>query len=207
MRKIEVIGKRFGRLTVISYSHSKGYHHYYLCKCDCGNEKIILKGSLLQGYTQSCGCLQKERTSESHLLPDGYHHLQHIYRKMVKRCYDVNDPNYKRYGARGIKICEQWLNDNNSFREWAVSHGYREDLQIERVDNDGDYCPENCKWITKYEQSLNRRSSVRITYNGKTQTLKEWARELGINNTTLHNRINYYGWSIEKAFTTPVRPY
>lgn len=207
MKKIDIIGKKFGRLTVVSYSHSKGYRHYYLCKCDCGNEKIILKGNLLQGYTQSCGCLQKERASDAHSLPDGYHHLQHIYRGMVKRCYDVNDPNYKRYGARGIKICEQWLNDNNSFREWAVSHGYREDLQIERIDNDGNYCPENCKWITKYEQSLNRRSSVRITYNGKAQTLKEWSRELGINNTTLHNRINYYGWSIEKAFTTPVRPY
>ena len=98
-------------------------------------------------------------------------------------------------------------NDKESFCIWALSHGYKPGLSIDRIDNDKNYCPDNCRWVTMHQQSLNTSKNVKITYDGKTQTLKEWANELGIKNTTLHNRIHYYGWSIEKAFTTPVRPY
>lgn len=207
MKAIDIIGKKFGRLTVISFSHSNGYRKYYLCKCECGKEKIIYKGNLLAGRTLSCGCLQKEQAKKYNTLPDDRGRLHKILRLMIIRCEDTTSNRYRRYGARGITVCEQWKNDPESFCEWALSHGYSPGLTIDRIDNNKGYSPDNCRWATPYEQSRNTSKNVYITYNGKTQTLKDWSKELGIKNTTLHNRIHYYGWSIEKAFTTPVRPY
>ena len=207
MKAIDIIGKKFGRLTVISFSHSNGYRKYYLCKCECGKEKIIYKGNLLAGRTLSCGCLQKEQAKKYNTFPDDRGRLHKILRLMIIRCEDTTSNRYRRYGARGITVCEQWKNDPESFCEWALSHGYSPGLTIDRIDNNKGYSPDNCRWATPYEQSRNTSKNVYITYNGKTQTLKDWSKELGIKNTTLHNRIHYYGWSIEKAFTTPVRPY
>ena len=207
MKAIDIIGKKFGRLTVISFSHSNGYRKYYLCKCECGKEKIIYKGNLLAGRTLSCGCLQKEQARKYNTLPDDRGRLHKILRLMIIRCEDTTSNRYCRYGARGITVCEQWKNDPESFCEWALSHGYSPGLTIDRIDNNKGYSPDNCRWSTPYEQSRNTSKNVYITYNGKTQTLKDWSKELGIKNTTLHSRIHYYGWSIEKAFTTPVRPY
>lgn len=207
MNNNDIVGKKFGRLTVCSYSHSNGYSKYYLCKCDCGNQKTVFRGNILYGKTLSCGCLQRERAIECNQLPGNRMQLHKILNKMISRCENVNDNRYYRYGLRGISVCDEWKNDKESFCLWALSHGYKPGLSIDRIDNDKNYCPDNCRWVTMHQQSLNTSKNVKITYDGKTQTLKEWANELGIKNTTLHNRIHYYGWSIEKAFTTPVRPY
>lgn len=203
----DIVGKKYGRLTVISYSHSKGYSKYYLCKCECGKEKTVFRGNILYGKTLSCGCLQKERATEATKLPGDRSRLHKILRQMISRCEDKRNNRYHRYGERGLTVCVEWKNDKEAFCKWELSNGYKPGLTIDRIDNDKGYSPDNCRWATTQEQSLNTSTNVNITYNGKTQTLKEWARELGIKNTTLHNRIHYYGWSIEKAFTTPVRPH
>lgn len=109
---------------------------------------------------------------------------------MKARCYNPNNKAYKNYGGRGIKICQEWLDDFNKFFEWAISSGFKRELTIERIDNDGDYCPQNCTWIPKNEQSRNRRSCHKITHNGKTLTASEWAREKGFERHSIVNAIN-----------------
>ena len=204
-KEIDVIGKRFGRLVVLSYSHSVGYCKYYLCQCDCGNQPVVAKPNLLSGRQVSCGCKRRESIGELNRLPNGYLRLGKIYRSMKKRCYDPKSNRYKRYGARGIRICDEWLSDINAFREWAVANGYNDNLSIDRIDNDGDYCPENCRWVTISEQSNNTSRTVMIEFNGKRQTLAQWSRELNIPTSTLHNRIRVHGWSVERALTEPIR--
>ena len=205
MKSIDIIGKKFGRLTVVEFSHSKGYEKYYSCRCDCGKTKTVLKGNLLNGKTKSCGCYQKEMAIKANLLPENRRKLHDIFRHMKSRCYDPKNNRYDRYGGRGIKICDEWLNDVESFCDWALLNGYKDGLTIDRIDVNSDYCPQNCRWVTQQEQSLNTTRNVYISYKGETKTLKEWANELGIKNTTLHNRIKYYGWPIERAFETPTR--
>jgi hypothetical protein len=124
---------------------------------------------------------------------------------MKMRCYNTKSNRYYRYGGRGIKICDEWLNDVESFRQWAINNGYADGLTIDRIDNNGDYCPQNCRWITRSEQSNNTSKSVMIEFNGKCQTLAQWSHELNIPTSTLHNRIRVHGWSIERALTTPRR--
>ena len=124
---------------------------------------------------------------------------------MIKgRCYRPSHISYPRYGGRGIKMCDEWLHDYTAFRDWAYSAGYADDLSIERIDNDGDYCPENCTWITLGEQSKNRGTSIIFEYNGRRQVLKDWCREYNMPYNTVHSRIHYHGWSFEKAMFTPI---
>ena len=201
----DIIGNTYGRLTVLSYDHSDGYMKYYLCKCSCGNTKVVLRNNLFAGYTKSCGCLQKEQASKAHNFPDEYRPIRSIFYNMKNRCYDPNNNRYYRYGARGITICDEWLNDKYAFCRWALENGYAPGLTIDRIDNNGNYCPENCRWSTPKEQMHNFSNNVPITYNGETKTLSEWADSLNIKRTTLHNRLRYYHWSVEKALTTPVR--
>lgn len=134
-----------------------------------------------------------------------YTRLYSIRQNMKSRCYNRNHIEYANYGGRGITICEEWKNSFEAFRDWALSHGYADNLSIDRIDNDGNYTPENCRWATKKEQANNRKSNRLITYNGKTQNLKQWADESGIDYKILHDRITRYKWSAEKALTTPCR--
>ena len=120
-----------------------------------------------------------------------------------RRCYNQHCKDYERYGARGIYVCVEWKNSFEAFMEWALSYGYKDNLTIERKNVDGNYEPENCLWIPFPEQCRNRRSNRVIEYKGERKILSEWAEELGINRATLKNRLLYYGWSTEKAFTTP----
>ena len=131
--------------------------------------------------------------------------LYNIWCGMKRRCYCKNDSHYPRWGGRGIKICSEWLLDFNNFKNWAEHNGYTSCLTIDRIDNDGDYTPNNCRWIAKGEQNNNQRTNRLITYNGKTQNLKQWSKELNINYGTLLSRIDDSKWSIEKAFTEPVK--
>lgn len=207
--RVNIVGKRFGRLEVLSFSHNIGYTKYFLCRCDCGAEKTIAKNALTTGKVVSCGCKRSEsfaRLVESQKLPEHYLQLGKIFRGMVKRCYDKRSNRYHRYGERGISICDEWMDDINAFRKWAVDHGYRPGLSIDRIDNDGNYCPENCRWVDSKAQSNNYSRNVFVEFDGKRQTLSQWSRELNIPTSTLHNRIRVKGWSIERALTQPRRP-
>lgn len=134
-----------------------------------------------------------------------YHPLYNILRNIKSRCYNQNDPSYKNYGGRGITVCEEWKKDISVFYNWAIKNGYKRGLELDRINNDGDYEPSNCRWATRIQQANNKRTNRYITYNNETHTLREWSKILNINCFTLRSRVCLYGWSIEKAFTTPIR--
>lgn len=197
--------QKINRLTIDDLFKIDG-RVYCKCICECGNIiESVRARSLLSGNTKSCGCLNKELQNERNQKHNDAHRdqksrLYKIWVDMKRRCNNPKRKDAKNYLERGIKVCEEW-DDFLNFKEWALNNGYCDDLTIERKDNNEDYCPQNCCWIPKSEQSKNRTTNHYITYNNKTQTLTEWAKELNINRSTLSNRLRN-GWSIEKAFTT-----
>lgn len=132
------------------------------------------------------------------------HRLFSVWNGMKQRCFNSNWYAYKDYGGRGISVTDEWKDDFLCFYHWAMNNGYRQGLTLDRIDNSKGYSPDNCRWVTIKEQSNNRRSNRNITYKGQTKTLAQWSEELGMNFFTLRDRLNN-GWSIEKAFTQPVR--
>lgn len=161
----DLTGRRYGRLTVICRAeNTKHGSAQWLCQCDCGNKKIVRSASL-NGNTKSCGCLYKDTReglgrSRRKYECGSNHRLYHIWQGMKYRCINKNGRRYKDYGGRGITVCDEWKNNFQSFYEWSVANGYREDLSIDRIDNDKGYCPENCRWATALEQRKNRRDTV-----------------------------------------------
>lgn len=196
----DLTGMRFGRLTVLSLDSINKYRQsLWLCKCECGNTKIIRGNHLKSKRIKSCGCLKKEKCSKEHLR------LFDIWVTMKKRCFKKYSIDYQRYGARGITVCDEWKNNFKVFYEWAINNGYQDDLTIDRIDVNGDYEPNNCRWATKKEQARNRSNNRLIAYNNETHCLSEWADIIGLKRATLEKRINDFGWSVEKALTTPSR--
>ena len=124
---------------------------------------------------------------------------------MKQRCYNPNHPQYSNYGGRGISACDEWSNDFMAFKRWALSSGYEEHLTLDRVDNNGDYGPDNCRWATMRQQENNRSDNMTLTLNGKTQTLAEWSREIGMKYVTLFHRVYVKGMDADSALNTPVR--
>ncbi len=175
----DLTGQRFGRLIVISVDSKTSKHHgtYWICRCDCGTEKSVSSTALKQGYTKSCGCLRRES------LQNSRHknlRLYQVWQDMKQRCSNPNNKYYHRYGGRGIKVCPEWANEYESFYLWAISHKYKKGLQIDRIDNDGDYEPDNCRWVTPQENTNNRSISRKITFDGETHSINEWAKITGI---------------------------
>lgn len=202
----DLTGMRFGRLVVLERAENINNKTMWLCQCDCGNKKTIEAHSLKIGETRSCGCLQREiqgNLARRHGMTS--HPLYKKYRRMVERCENPNCKSYKDYGGRGIKICPEWRNDFMKFYHWAIQAGYDGTKSIDRIDNDGDYSPENCRWATKLEQDNNRRTNRFLDYNGESHTMAEWGRITGIGQSLIRSRIENLGWSVEKALTTPVR--
>lgn len=211
----DYIGKVYGRLTVESFLRDIGNvknRLYANCICECGSKAKVQLDHLKRGLTTSCGCYKYE----VNLMTDNKHRthglrktrIYNIYHGMKKRCYNSNIKNYSDYGGRDIKICDEWLNDENgftSFCNWSVENGYEDNLSIDRIDNDKGYSPDNCRWTTAKIQCDNRRNNHMIEYNGKTQNMKAWATEYNLPYYILQNRINKYGWTPEKALTTPIR--
>lgn len=201
---VDLIGQRFGRLVVIQrMNNSPNGKTQWLCMCDCGEKKIVRSDHLKSGETKSCGCLQKEitsvvKTTHGHSCDETYK----LWLNMKQRCTNSNCPDYKDYGGRGITICEEWLEFTNFFRDMGKRPlGYT----IERGNNKGNYCLDNCKWATSKEQARNKRNNLYITYRGKTKLLIKWSEETGIPYKVLWKRIYIYNWSIEAVLTTSVK--
>ena len=193
------IGQKYGRLTVTGFFH-KGEKWYWECACECGNSIITQAHLVRNGHTSSGGCLQRERASEASLVHgQSNSRLYRIYNGMKNRCYNQKQQNYENYGGRGITICEEWLKSFTSFEEWALSHGYADDLSIDRIDSNGDYSPENCRWVTRTEQNENTRSNHLVTIGDRTQPLSAWVRERGLNYHTVSFRIHQKHMTPEQA--------
>lgn len=210
--KYDLTGQRFGRLTVLRLYNRRqqpcGKHYYtWWCKCDCGNEKEAPGRSLKNGHVQSCGCLHREVAGCSARTHGGSKtRLYKVWVGIKCRCYEENNPAYKHYGERGVSMCDEWRTDFTAFRDWALSNGYADNLTIERIDNNGNYSPENCCWIPQTEQPKNRRNCHFITYNGETKTLSDWSRELHIARRSLRDKEKQLGdgaLAIESVLNSP----
>lgn len=207
----DIVGQRFGRLTVISFA-GRGCdgRGRWLCQCDCGNQKIVSNSNLGRGVV-SCGCKRKEDLAKNGFrLKHGQSRsrLYGVWGAMVDRCENPNAHEYENYGGRGIKICDEWRTNFEAFAEWAYANGYdekakRRESTLDRIDVDGDYEPSNCRFASAKEQNRNRRSNVMITYNGETHCMSEWAEIAGIPYGTFQHRL-YKGWSVEDAIGRPL---
>ena len=207
---INLSGQRFGRLVVIRQAESKIYPNKrkvtnWICKCDCGNVITTRADSLRNGKTKSCGCIHHEvllKNIKKHGMAGSRIYI--TWQNMKDRCFNDKNINFRNYGGRGITVCSEWKDSFEEFYKWALKNGYSDKLTIDRIDVNGNYEPNNCRWISYKEQSYNKRNSHFLTYKDVTKTIAEWADEFGMDYDTLHARIKYYGWSIEKALTTPV---
>lgn len=206
---IDLSGMEFGNLIVL---HRAPNHKtpcgqsvtMWVCKCKCGKEVIVTSQNLRQGHTRSCGCLfPQHNLKHGDCISNNAPRLYRIWAGMKERCLNDRNPRYKYYGGRGIRVCDEWLSFE-AFKQWALHSGYRDDLTIDRADNNDDYKPDNCRWISQKEQSNNTRRNVLIEFNQSTHTISEWADILNIPYKTLWYRISS-GWDIEKALTTPPR--
>lgn len=211
MKVIDLTGQKFGRLTVL------GVGEYYIspsgrkvkrwkCMCDCGNIVFADTSRLKKGNVKSCGCYLREKAAEQHKSHGMYGtRIYNIYTCMMQRCHNENTDDFKNYGGRGITVCDEWKNDFQAFYDWAMASGYANGLTIDRIDVNGNYCPENCRWATSKKQNNNRRNNRLITHNGETHTMAEWAEIVGIEYSILACRICNHKWPIEKALTQEVR--
>lgn len=188
-----IIGKHFGRLIVLDFDHmGKHGESYWLCECTCPkhNKLIVSRSSLIKRHTVSCGCYKSDlqrKLKTTH----GEHNsrLHNIWGNMKQRCSNKNNTNYQLYGERGIDICDEWYDDFEAFRNWSVSNGYSDNLTLDRIDNDGYYCPDNCRWVDHYTQMNNTRKTRHIIYNGETHSISEWARILNVSYNLLYYRL------------------
>lgn len=172
--------RRFGRLRVVEFGgKNKWGNVVWVCKCDCGCTKIVPTSSLKSGYTRSCGCIGKERPSRLKHGGTGTR-LYHIWKSMNERCNTRSCPGYKNYGARGISVCNEW-SDYKVFRRWSMQNGYQNNLSIDRIDNNGNYSPNNCRWATLAQQAINKRNTLFYTYNGTMKPLADWVDVYGLN--------------------------
>lgn len=205
MKLIDLTGQRFGRLVVIEKAPRDGTHSTkWVCKCDCGNIAIVRGEYMKNGTTKSCGCYNEDVRSMKHYIHGlTQHPIWRTYHHILSRCYNERVPKYNLYGGRGIVMCDEWKNDFMSFYNWSILNGWKPGLSIDRIDNDGNYCPENCRWADDLTQQNNRGNNKNLTYNGKTQTMSQWAREFNMSISTLYYRIKH-GWSVEDALLTPV---
>lgn len=204
-KRIDIVGKRFGRVVVISDRDENGdllgtpAARRVLIKCDCGKEKVVNARSIRRGHTRSCGCLQPE-IAKKHGMES--HPLYNIWKAMNARCYREKTASFPRYGGRGIKVCEEWKNDVIQFIRWAEKNGWEKGLQVDRKDNDGDYTPENCRIVTCKENNNNRISNRKIVIDGELLTIAEASDKYRIKYDKLFQRIFRLGWSPEKAVSS-----
>jgi hypothetical protein len=206
MRMIDLTGQKRGRWTVLRRAEWQHTSAAWLCRCECGTEKVVSGQALRIGTSKSCGCLMRElsttRSTRHGCASGGMANPAHrAWSDMKSRCYNPRNNRYYRYGARGIQVCDRWL---HSFENFLADMGPRPSPKhsIDRIDNDKDYCPENCKWSTAREQARNRSSCRYLEHNGRRMLISDWAAELGVNRALLTKRLKR-GWSVEQTLTTP----
>ena len=213
MRTVDLTGKIFGRLKVLERAENgKNGDARWVCLCECGKTKTILASHLKRGEIRSCGCFQKE-VLKQYREKHGHRHtrLYGIWAGIKRRCYNPHEKAYKYYGGRGIKVCDEWLNDFEQFNEWAFANGYNEnakrgDCTIDRINVNGDYEPSNCRWISIKAQSLNKGTNRIIEINGENKCLSEWLKITGVSSTSFYRRLNN-GWNEKKALSIPTKKY
>lgn len=207
----DLTGQKFGRLLVLSRAESPNpkYGAYWLCKCDCGSITIV-RANCLKNSTYSCGCLktekdiQKGQKRKTHGMSQK--RIYKIWTDIKTRCYNKNNKEYKWYGERNIKMCNEWKNDFRVFYDWAIQNGYTEELSIDRIEVNGDYEPNNCRWADKLTQANNTRTNHYVEINGVTHTVAEWSRIYNINRNYIYIRVQR-GWNWIDAITTPLNKY
>lgn len=206
-RLIDLTGQQFGRLTVLEHKgRDENRNQFWLCKCECGNEKIIRSANLKSGNTKSCGCLNNEmlpKRSKSNIKHGMCNtRIYNIWSGLKSRCNYKGNDSYQSYGARGIKVCKEWEKDFISFYDWAMQNDYNDNLSLDRIDNNGDYEPGNCRWATEIEQKNNTSYNTVLDYRGEKLTMAEIARKYNVNYDMFIRRIQR-GWDIERAINEP----
>lgn len=198
----DLTGQRFGKLTVIEYvGKNKIGQSMWLCRCDCGNLTTVNSSNMKRGVTKSCGCYRSQTSSDRLRKRSVKHNLSttklySVWRDMKQRCNNPKSTAYKYYGGRGIRVCKEWNDSAKTFYDWAMANGYREGLTIDRINVNGDYEPNNCRWATMKQQVQNRRVSL-LTYNGETHTYDEWSEITGIKKNVIRKRKNRLKLPIE----------
>jgi hypothetical protein len=197
------VGKRFGRLVVQS-QYTDGRYSRCICKCDCGNMHDVVLYSLARGASTSCGCYAKESIVARSTTHGHTAFRSRTYRSWISmriRCFNKSSTGYQRYGGRGISVCQAW----DSFAQFLADMGDRpENTTLDRINSDGDYSPENCRWSTYKQQARNKHKSVMLTFNGDIKCVADWAEHLGMSENAIRKRL-LLGWSVEKTLTTQVR--
>lgn len=202
-RTLDLSGKRFGKLTAIEiskiiYSKEGKATKYWKCLCDCGNYTEVQVGHLTSGHSKSCGCLNDKERLGNITRKHGMSHtkIYNAYLLMIRRCDKPNNPRYKDYGGRGITVCDEWRGEYGfeNFYKWAIENGYdetksRNEQSIDRIDNNGNYCPENCRFANIIEQANNKRTTARAQYNGKMYSMKELSEKTGLDRGKLYRKI------------------
>ena len=198
------VGSKVGFLTILShYKDMNNKHNYFVCKCDCGNIKGIRVDAIVNNNTKSCGCYKynlKTGLSHSRLYP--------IWKELKSRCYNPKNKRYNVYGRKGIQVCDEWKNDFMAFRKWAYENGYDENAPrgkctIDRIDNNGDYEPLNCRWVSYSRQQRNTQKTTMFEYKGITKPLIDWCEELNLPYKTIKWRYSKWG-KVEKVLTHPI---
>lgn len=201
----DLTGKRFGKLTALYRTRKKCGVSAWVCRCDCGKEKVVRTSLLVNGTAQNCGC----EPYKKHGLIDT--RLYGVWTGMKRRCYEISDKYYKHYGGRGITVCDEWRNDFKSFYDWAMDNGYDENAPkgkctLDRINTNGNYEPSNCRWVDLTIQNRNKRNNRMLTFNGETLPMSVWAEKVNISEALLCGRLSN-GWSVEKALTLPAHKY
>ena len=201
---IDLTGNRYGDLVVVKRAeNAHGGVAVWECLCDCGKTTLVRGSNLKSGAVKSCGCRRsKVKSTFRHGMSKT--RLYREWASIKRRCYLKSDPSYKNYGGREIEMCDSWKNSFELFAEWATTNGYSDDLTIERINVNGNYCPENCKWIPWSEQQGNRTYCRFYTYNGETKNLVEWCKQFNLPYGTVHNRIYKLKWTFQRAISEPV---
>lgn len=193
-------GKRFHHLEVLEFAGTRKHAAMWLCRCDCGNETTVRGNNLIAGRVKSCGCI----TGKGNATHGGSHtRLYKIWYGIIRRTEDTTRDDYQRYGANGIRICDEWRHDFAAFRDWALRNGYNDTLSIDRIDNQGNYEPVNCRWVSKSVQENNKRETKRLTIDGVSKTPAEWERISGIPASRIRRRKNA-GWDDRRAVFEPL---
>lgn len=200
-KKIDMMGKRFGKLLVVEQAESSSSGQArWVCKCDCGNTTITLGHSLRSGRTLSCGCTRNEKIANLRKTHgESNTRLFKIWMCIKHRCNRKTASDYNLYGGRGISICDEWLNDYAAFRDWSIANGYSDNLSLDRIDPNGNYEPSNCRWADAYTQAENRRNAHIVEYHGETGALDPMCRKLNINSKTVRTRMSHFGISFQEA--------